>query len=387
MKIVTINLGSSSLKYALYDADQTNIFSGKIARIDESGVVHKTKRTGEDEVVGSVSSKNIRDWVNTSHEDIQDLVNDDDFVLAVRVVHDGGKFEGPTKYSKEVHTILHEVEDIAPLHMPLVLEVLPLLQEIYSKDIWLVFDTHFHKTIPSIGLHTGLPKDLETDLGLRKFGFHGLSHQYIAEQIHTKGVYTGIISCHLGSGSSICAIENGKSIQTSMGFGPGEGLMMATRSGSVDWEALLYAMEKENISISEARNLLYKKSGILGITHTTDLMPEVLEDASKPENKEVVDRFVYQVSMVIGSYLPLFKEAPTHVVFTGGIGSGSYLIRSLIIEHLLNLGLKIDTSKNLEAGDAKDLFHISHSESSMEIITLPTDEEQILMAEVRRMLD
>jgi acetate kinase len=394
MIYITINPGSSSIKYALFDTTkaQTESFlgRGKIARISEDSVIHSKATATGAEQKQTLLSKNLSDWLSIIAADIQSY-NASVFTLIIRVVHDGGQYNGPVKADKTVLAELQSLVSLAPLHLPQTLEVIRELQRLFDAEIWLVFDTHFHQTMPQVAQTTGLPKSLinasSSQEGLiRRYGFHGLSHQFVRDEITRRdGSDHAIISCHLGGGSSICAIENGTSIQTSMGFGPGTGLMMGSRAGDVDWEALLYCMQANNLSPQVARSILYTKSGIRGMTEgRTDLMPEVLADMENPVNQEVIEQYIYDIVMTIGSYTPLFQSPLTHLVFTGGIGSGSYQIRQRVMDYFSKQGWRLDRGYNQEAGEVSRYEEIQTTDSNIKIIALQTDEEAIMVGEIKK---
>lgn len=387
---LTVNPGSSSIKYALFDSEENSLLHAKIARIHEGDVKHCFTPVGGGKEVTSISSQHMEDWVEVMDRRIQAYAEanniSDDFITIVRVAHDGGKFAGPTLVDNTSLGILESIKDMAPLHVPVALTALRKLQQVYAGDIWMVFDTHFHKDMPWQAQRTGMPARYDQDLNMRRYGFHGLSHQYAANRITEIDPDARIICCHLGSGSSITAIEHGKSVATSMGFGPGTGLVMGTRAGDVDWEAVLYAMEHKGLGTGNIRTLLYKNAGMKEITGKTDLMPEILEHIDESEYHAAFDVFVYSIIKTIGSFIPLFDGPVTHIVFTGGMGSGSYEVRESIIEKFKYIGWEIDREQNKALGSVNGIEVIGAENSKVSVIVLETDEELMLVKEVVRVL-
>lgn len=416
MVFLTLNPGSSSIKYAVFSVQRdgvimdnqgvTCLMRGKLARINSQEVIHMCEDFSS--IKDGVKKHIHINFADTSqllsyvYKDVQSVVNTA-YHTIIRVVHGGDRLTTPVQAMQECVQMLESLVDQAPLHIPVALEIIKAVSthrathnpirftqgggadtHAQVEELpWLVFDTQFHTSLPRVEQRTGLPQYIEQELGIRRYGFHGLSHQYVAEQVkYHDGEQTSIISCHLGGGSSICAIHDGLSRAVSMGFGPGTGVMMGTRAGDIDWEALLYMMERKSLTPNDAREILYHDAGVLGLSGDTDLMPDILSNLDKTKYKETLDQYLYNIVMKIGAYITVFDRQPTHLVFTGGIGSGSALIRSMIVERCRNFGWIIDDSVNSKTGEAESYSSIHSALSTIKIITLPTDEEIIMIKNV-----
>ena len=269
---------------------------------------------------------------------------------AVRVVHGGSRFAGATRATAEVRREIVALEELAPLHNKSAVEILQELDEAL-KDVPLMvtFDTAFHRTLPEVAWRYPIEAGTADRWGVRKFGFHGLSHRYMLEQ-YAKTVGKPVEACsvvtlHLESGSSGAAILKGKSVDTTMGLTPLEGLMMGTRSGSVDPAIVPYLMEKEQASVAEVMTLLEKKSGLLGIAGGS-LDTRVLVKREDPAAKLALEMFGYRVRLAVGAYLAVLGDAADAVIFGGGIGENSPWLRSAVAEGLRGFGLELDSELN-----------------------------------------
>lgn len=309
------------------------------------------------------------------------ILNDIKEIEAVghRVVHGGEDFSGSVPITPEVIAAMESNIDLAPLHNP------PNLQGIYAINELLpdvpqagVFDTAFHQTMPDFAYLYGLPYRLYTKHKIRKYGFHGTSHKYVAQKasefLGMDYERTKIITCHLGNGSSIAAVKNGQSVDTSMGLTPNEGLIMGTRMGDIDAGALLYIAAKENLSIDQMNSLINKESGVLGISGVSPDMRE-LESAAEEGNERAqlaLNMFHYRVKKYVGAYAAAMGGVDI-VVFTGGIGENGDDTRQAICSDFEYLGLKFDQSKN--KGLRSKAAEISAEGSSVKVVVMPTNEE------------
>jgi acetate kinase len=295
-----------------------------------------------------------------------------------RVVHGGEKFTRSVLIDDEVEKAIRDTFELAPLHNPpnmmgieAAIDLMPGVPNVA------VFDTTFHTTIPKYAYIYALPYSMYEKYGIRKYGFHGTSHLYVsrraAAMLGKPIEETKIITCHMGNGSSITAVKGGKSIETTMGFTPLEGVAMGTRCGSIDPAVVPFMMEKENLSTREVDTLMNKKSGVLGISGVSNDFREIDEAASKGNERAelALEVFSYKVKKVIGEYSAVL-DYPDAIVFTAGIGENSASIRNRILSGLENFGIKIDQEKNKIRGQEID---IATPDSRIRVLVIPTNEE------------
>ncbi len=388
MKVLVINCGSSSIKYQLiHTKDKETLCKGLVERIGAVTSIIKQEWKGEKPEKKSLSL----DKHTTALKAVMELLvsADNDYLQSLdeieavghRVVHGGEVFKDSVLIDEDVEEAIQEAFDIAPLHNP------PNLQGIRAAKQHLpdvphvaVFDTAFHQTIPTEAFLYGIPNRLYRRYKIRRYGFHGTSHYYVS-RIYFK--MTGkpkkgskIITCHLGNGASVTAIKNGNSIDTSMGFTPLEGLVMGTRSGDIDPSILFYLIEKEELSLANVHALLNKHSGLLGISGYAADMRDLIEEAEDGDtrSKEAIDVFCYKAKKYIGAYIAALDGVDA-IIFTGGIGENSSLIRSKILSNLNTLGISIDEKLN-EAIPENKL--ISTKNSEVDIFVIPTNEELVI---------
>lgn len=388
MKILVLNCGSSSVKYKLLDMTQeTVIGSGGVEKIGMKGSFLKHQRPDGQKVIleGEVLEHQIAiEYIlgvltSEKHGSIQTL--EEITAVGHRVVHGGEKFNSSVLITDEVIDQIVECIDIAPLHNPPNLEginaikaLLPTVRQVA------VFDTAFHQTMPDYAYMYGIPYSLYKKHGIRRYGFHGTSHRYVSQRVcEFLGVEckeTKVITAHIGNGASITAIENGKSIDTSMGFTPLEGLMMGTRSGDVDSGVITYLMGKEMIGINATNTLLNKHSGVLGVSGISSDMREI--DAAIKEGNEratlALNMYAYRIKKYIGAYVAALNGVDV-LVFTGGVGENQTKLRADICEGLSYLGIEIDEEKNSSRGEEQI---ISTDSSSVKVVVIPTDEELMI---------
>lgn len=389
MKILVLNCGSSSIKYQLFNIENEELLvKGIIEKIGlENSIVKYEKsdgskiklelnianhQTGIEKVLELLTSKE-----NGSLKDINEIT-----AVGHRVVHGGEKFNSSVLITDEVIEKMEECIDLAPLHNP------PNLTGIYAMKALLpnvpqvgVFDTAFHQTMPAKAYTYAIPYELYDKYGIRRYGFHGTSHRYVSKRacefIGRDYSTQRIITCHLGNGASIAAILNGKSVDTSMGLTPVEGLMMGTRSGDLDLGALFYIMDKEKLGIAEASDLVNKKSGVLGVSGVSSDMREV-EEAHAKGNKRAelaLDMYSYRVKKYIGAYAAAMGGVDI-IVFTGGIGENAPEIREEICKGFEFLGLEFDS--DLNQGQRGVEMEISKANSKVKVLVIPTDEELVI---------
>ncbi|OPL08039.1 MAG: acetate kinase [delta proteobacterium ML8_F1] len=385
MKVIVINCGSSSLKYQLLNMEDESLMAiGLVERIGLDGAQLKHETVGKDKQVIVTPMKNHKDalkvvldaLVDPGHGVIKSLNEID--AAGHRVVHAGEKFSGSVKITDAVMDALEECIELAPLHNPPNIMGIKAIQELLPSIVNVgVFDTAFHQTMPASSYIYPLPYEYYEKYGLRRYGFHGTSHRYVSERAASiLGMdyhNMKIVTCHLGNGASATAVLNGKSVATSMGFTPLEGLAMGTRTGDLDPAIVTYLMSKENLSIQEMDNILNKKSGVLGISGISSDFRDIEEaaDAGNQRAKLAVDVFRLRVKKYIAAYAAVMGGVDA-VVFTAGLGENSPVDRKAICEGLEFMGLSIDDEKNNVRG--KETV-ISTDDSKVKVLLIPTNEE------------
>ncbi|QIB26237.1 acetate/propionate family kinase [Caloranaerobacter azorensis] len=396
MKILVINCGSSSLKYQLIDMTNEEVLAKGLAErigIDGSRVKHRT--IGKEEVIIEKPMPNhkvaLEIVLNALTDSEHGAIKSMEEISAVghRVVHGGEKFSGSVVIDDEVLKVLRECSDLAPLHNPPNIMGIEACQELMPNTPMVgVFDTAFHQTMPKSSYIYPLPYELYEKYGIRKYGFHGTSHKYVsnrAAEILGKDINElNIITCHLGNGASLAAIKRGKSIDTSMGFTPLEGLVMGTRCGDIDPAIVTFLMEKENMSISEVNNLLNKKSGVLGISGVSSDFRDIEEAAAKGNERAqlALDKFTSRVKKYIGAYAAIMGGVDV-IVFTAGLGENSPETREAICEGLEFMGIEIDKDKNKVRG--KETI-VSTENSKVKVLVVPTNEELMIARETKALV-
>ena len=389
MKILVINCGSSSLKYQLYDmTTSTTLASGLIERIGEpQGLLTHKNHPGTDGETKIVQEEPIADHeagMRLAQELLVDpktgVVADRSDIQAVghRVVHGGETFRASTLISPEVITAIEKTIPLAPLHNPPNLMGIRVSRELFPDAPQVaVFDTAFHQTMPPHAYHYALPYEFYEELGVRRYGFHGTSHKFVAEEA------AGLLECplrdlnlvtaHLGSGASICAIEKGRSIDTSMGMTPLGGVIMGTRGGNFDPGALIYITEQKGYSVAEIDRVLQKESGLKGICGSNDMRDIHARAADGDERARLaLDMFSHRIRQYIGAYFFALGNVDS-LVFTAGIGEHDPLTREKCCAGLEPFGLILDREKNQTGrGQARE---ISTPDSPVRILVIPTNEE------------
>ena len=396
MNILVINCGSSSLKYQLIDMNEEKVLAkGLSERIGIEGSRIKHTTTGKKEIIIEKPMSDHKEvleivlstLVNSEHGAIKSM--DEINAVGHRVVHGGEKFANSVKIDDEVMKALNECIDLAPLHNPPNIMGIEACKELMPDTPMVgVFDTAFHQTMPKDNYIYPLPYELYEKYGIRKYGFHGTSHKYVslkaAEILERDIKDLNIITCHLGNGASICAIEKGRSVDTSMGFTPLEGLAMGTRTGNIDPAIIPFLVDKENLSMEEVNNLLNKKSGVLGISGVSSDFRDIEEEAEKGNEraKLALDVFVNRVKKYIGAYTTLMGGVDT-IVFTAGIGENSAEIREMVCNGLESLGIKLDEEKNNVRG--KEAL-VSKDDSKVKVLVIPTNEELMIAKDTEELI-
>lgn len=396
MKVLVINCGSSSLKYQLIDMSNENALAqGLVERIGMEGSILTQKVNGEKYIIQEPMKDHtdaiklvLGALVDKEHGVISDMSEISS--VGHRVVHGGEKYANSVLIDDEVMKYLEECVKLAPLHNPPnIIGINACKALMPNTPMVAVFDTAFHQTIPEVAYIYPLPYELYKNYGIRKYGFHGTSHRYVsniaAEMIGKDIKDLKIVTCHLGNGASICAVDGGKSIETSMGFTPLEGIAMGTRSGNVDPAIITFIMKELNLDIDELNNLLNKKSGVYGISGVSSDFRDIEEAAEEGNHRAqlALDVFHYKVKRFIASYAAAMGGVDC-VVFTAGLGENSPLSRSEICKNLEFLGIKIDEKKNNEGrGFAKV---ISTDDSSVKVYVIPTDEELMIARDTKEIV-
>ena len=390
MNVLVINCGSSSLKFQLINSDTEAVLAkGLCERIGIDGRLTYQPAGGEKETTDNsmpTHTEAIQYVINALTNEKTGVVGSLDEIGAVghRVVHGGEKFASSTVINEEVLAAIEECNDLAPLHNPANLIGIRACQELMPNvPMVAVFDTAFHQTMPEKAYMYGLPYEYYEDYKVRRYGFHGTSHSFVskrtAEVLGKAYEDTKTVVCHLGNGSSICAVANGKSVDTSMGLTPLEGLVMGTRSGDVDPGALEYLAKKENLDIVGILNVLNKKSGVHGLSGISSDFRD-LNAGAEAGNKRAqiaLDVFCYKVAKYVGSYVAAMNGVDA-IVFTAGIGENDWYVRQEVCKYLGYLGIEIDAEANKSRGKEVEL---SIPGSKVKVLVVPTNEELAIARE------
>lgn len=402
MKILVVNCGSSSLKWNLYDTESSELVSGGLVeRLGSENARHIIKHRNKNGKVEKIEKsipdadhgdalKDVLDYLTGDMGPLNSL--DEIDAIGHRVVHGGEKYTSPVVINEDVIGQVRKLCVLAPLHNPVNLvgieaakKILPGVPQVA------VFDTAFHQSMPPYAYLYGLPyKYYKTD-GVRRYGFHGTSHHYVAMQaaayIKRPLNELKIISCHLGNGSSICAIDHGRSIDTSMGLTPLEGLIMGSRAGDVDAGILFYLAREYNLSVEEMDSMLNKKCGLLGLSGVSNDMREISRAASEgdPQALMAIQVFCYRIKKYIGAYVAALDGLDV-LIFTGGIGLGAAGVRARVCQGLDRLGVVLDVMANRSSQKPDNVAEISDSTSLVKVLVIPTDEEKMIARETMRAL-
>jgi acetate kinase len=398
-KILVVNCGSSSLKFRYYDtADESNNINGIVERIglDGSSLSAESKKGKVRRSLGTADYKEaFQTVVDILMDEKGGVIQDLGELSAVghRVVHGGDKYSHPVIIDEEVTRDIQKYERLAPLHNPANLMAIQESQKRMSGVPQIaVFDTGFHQKMPSHAFLYGLPYEFYEEDGIRRFGFHGISHKYVALQAatHLKRRFRElkIITCHLGNGASVCAIDHGRSVDTSMGFTPLEGLVMGTRCGDLDPAAVLYLNREKGLGLDEIEEILNRQSGLKGLSGVSSDLREIEEEANKGNQKALsaINIFCYRIRKYIGAYVAAIGGLDA-LVFTGGIGQGSAWVRGLACQGLSHMGISVGTIPNKTASPVQgEVAEISDEFSQVKVLVIPTDEERMIAREVIRTL-
>lgn len=398
MKIIVLNCGSSSIKYQLFEMDTKEVLAkGVVEKIGLHGSFIKHERNDGDKLrlEGDILDHQtgieyiLGILISSKHGSLKSFEEID--AVGHRVVHGGEKFNTSVLITNEVIKEMEECIELAPLHNPPNLKGIEAMQALLPNVAQVgTFDTAFHQTMPDYAYMYALPYSLYKKYGIRRYGFHGSSHRYVSKRA---GEILGVdfkdlklITCHLGNGGSVSAIMNGKSIDTSMGMTPLEGLIMGTRCGDMDLGALTYLMTREELDISTANTLINKHSGLLGITGVSSDMREIV--AAKNEGNERaklgLEMFYYRIRKYIGAYAAVMGGVDA-VIFTGGIGENDDEARAEISKGFEYLGLIFDPEKN--KGVRGDEKIISVDQSKVKLLIVPTNEELVIAEDTKEIIE
>ena len=391
MNILVINCGSSSLKFQLINSESEGVLAkGLCERIGIDGKLTYQPEGGEkttSDKAMPTHTEAIQFVIDALTDEKTGVVKSLDEINAVghRVVHGGEKFASSVVIDDEVLKAIEECNDLAPLHNPANLIGINACRELMpGVPMVAVFDTAFHQTMPSKAYMYGLPYEYYEKYKVRRYGFHGTSHSFVskrvAELVGKAYDETKTIVCHLGNGASICAVENGKSVDTSMGLTPLEGLVMGTRSGDIDPAIMEFLAKKENLDIAGLMNVLNKKSGVYGLSNNLSSDFRDLSEAAADGNEIAelaLDVFAYRVAKYVGSYTAAMNGVD-NIVFTAGIGENSAIVRTMVCKYLGYLGIEIDEELNGKRGQE---IIISTPESKVKVLVVPTNEELAIARE------
>lgn len=396
MKILVLNCGSSSVKYKLFDMEQKSVIAqGGVEKVGLEGAFIKfTLPSGEKVVV----EKEIPEH-QTAIELILSILTSEQYgaisslqeigAVGHRVVHGGEKFNASVLINDEVIDAIKQCSDMAPLHNPANLLGIETISAILPNIPQVaVFDTAFHQTMPASAYMYGIPYEAYEKYGVRRYGFHGTSHRYVSarvcEFLGIQAEGTKIITCHVGNGGSITAIKDGKSIDTSMGFTPLEGLLMGTRSGDIDAGAVTYLMEKEGLDAKGISNYLNKKGGVAGVSGLSSDMRDIeaADKAGEPKAVLAMSMYAYRIKKYIGAYTAALGGVDV-IVFTGGVGENQIGLRAQICNELAYMGVELDEVANDTKGEE---IVITKPTSKVKVVVVPTDEEFMIASDTLELI-
>ncbi len=392
MKILVLNSGSSSVKFQLLDMDGEEVLAkGIVEKIGSSDAISSYKPKGRGKM------REIREILNHAtaielvlsllrhpqHGVIKEISEIDG--IGHRLVHGGEEFSGSVLITEKVKAAIKRCIEFAPLHNPHNLKGIEACESLLPGIPQVgVFDTAFHHTIQPEAYLYGLPYALYKKLGIRRYGFHGTSHRYVcqrASEILKRPISTlKLISCHLGNGASVAAVQGGKSVDTTMGFTPLEGLVMGTRCGDIDPALVPYIMQHENLSAKEIDAIMNKNSGMLGLTETSNDMREIEDEALRGSERHILalDVYCHRLKKYIGAYMATLGGVDA-IIFTGGVGEKSFYVRELVLRNMEAFGISIDQAKN-------DKNELDLGTGSVHVLVIPTNEELAIAQDTQEIL-
>ena len=398
MKVLVLNCGSSSIKYKLYDMNgQKELASGGIEKIGlPDSFLKFTLSDGSKQVITQEIKEHtagieliLKTLTDAKYGAIKSLDQID--AVGHRVVHGGDKFCSSVVINQEVIDKIEECVDLAPLHNPANLKGIFAIQKILPKVPQVaIFDTSFHQTMPPYAYIYALPYDYYEKYGVRRYGFHGTSHRYVAKRgCEFLGIdleNSRIITAHIGNGGSITAIKNGKSIDTSMGMTPVEGLMMGTRSGNIDLGVLTYLMEKENLSTRQINDIINKKSGLVGVSGVSSDMRDI-ENAIEQGNERArlaMDMYFYYILKYVSGYIAVLGGVDA-IIFTGGVGENQPIMRKYVCDSLAFLGVDFNNELNDRIKGRET--ELTFPNSKVRVAVIPTNEELAIAIDTEELVE
>lgn len=390
MLVLVINCGSSSVKYNLIETEQeTDVCKGMVERIGAVTSIIKHEQPGKplikDTRVITTHSEALQAILDFLLDPKNQIISTPADIRAVghRVVHGGEMFKDSVLIDDVVKDAIEQAFDLAPLHNPPNLKGIEAAQErLPGIPHVAVFDTAFHHSLPAQAYLYGIPNRLYRRHKIRKYGFHGTSHYYVSRKYYAlSGIHrekSRVITCHLGNGASVAAIQGGDSIDTSMGFTPLSGMVMGTRSGDLDPSILFYLVEKEELQLNSLHAMLNRHSGLLGLSGYAADMRDLIEEAANGDRRcqQAIDVFCYNVKKFVSTYIGVLNGCDA-ILFTAGIGENSPVIREKSLENMNQLGVEIDPERNRSAKSG-EITKISTDASSTEIYIIPTNEELVI---------
>ena len=391
MEVLVINCGSSSLKFQLIDSEKEHVLAKGLCErigIDKSSITYQSDKCEKmtKEVDMPTHNEAINAVISALTDEKTGVINDMSEVKAVghRVVHGGEYFSSSAIVDEDVLEKIEKCNYLAPLHNPAnVIGIKACMKIMKDTPNVVVFDTAFHQTMPEEAYLYGIPREYYEKHKIRRYGFHGTSHSYVSKrvaQIINKPVEElKTIVCHLGNGASICAVDGGKSVDTSMGLTPLAGVMMGTRSGDIDPGILEVLAKMENKDVSEITNILNKKSGVSGLSQVSSDFRDITKAIEEGNTvaKSALDAYIRTVVRFVGAYVAVMNGVDT-IVFTAGVGENNSAVRAGVVTHLKYLGLKLDEEANKIRGEEK---LISTADSKVKVYVVPTNEELAIARE------
>lgn len=397
MKILVLNCGSSSIKYALYNMEDKSVMtSGGAERVglDNAFVKVKLPNGEKKKIMHDIPehTEGVKFIFSLLVDPEIGVIKDLKEIGAVghRIVHGGEKFNKSVVLTPEVLKVIEEVGDLAPLHNPANLKGVKAVSELMPGLPQVgVFDTAFHQTMPAHSFLYAIPYDLYKKYSVRRYGFHGTSHRYVSQRVceilGVDPVKQKIITCHIGNGASVAAVDGGKCVDTSMGLTPLEGLMMGTRSGDIDGGAITFLEKKLGLDADGMSNILNKKSGVMGVTGISSDMREI--DAAVEQGNELakvaLDMYNYRIKKYVGAYTAAMGGCDI-IVFTAGVGENQWQMREGVCENMEYMGIKLDKEKN--KGIRGEEAVISTPDSKVKVVVVPTDEELMIASDTMNLL-
>ena len=396
MKVLVINCGSSSLKYQLIDMEKEEVLAkGLCERIGIDGRL-KHEAVGKEKFVSEAPLKDHNDAIqavlnallDSEHGVITSMKEID--AVGHRVAHGGDRFDKSVLITPEVKKYITDFIELAPLHNPANLTGIEVCEKLMpGVPMVAVFDTAFHQTMPEKAFLYAIPYKYYEKYKIRKYGFHGTSHKYVSQEcakmMDIPIENLKIITCHLGNGGSVTAVQGGISIDTSMGFTPLDGIAMGTRSGSIDAAAVLFLMRKEGLSIDEMDRILNKESGVYGISGVSSDFRDIEEAENEGNQRAAIalETFAYRVAKTIGEYVATMNGVDA-IVFTAGLGENSGPTRQLICNYLGYLGIELDSYKNSLRGEE---IEITTKQSRVQVFVIPTNEELVIARDTKEIVE